>query len=163
MASNQDVTNTSSASTPGDSIDDLRDQSPSSATGFGGDYISKTRKFSRNANLYVIHVIGMDMIHGSFDVLFNLYLLAIGFDIRFIGLRLLIGFIARAVTAIPAGLLSDRIGRKASFILGDGIGAVIGVIRHQHTQRGAPADAPANWGSLRQPPPHLRSRFYGGK
>ena len=122
------MTNTSSAATPGDSIDDLRDQSPSSATGFGGDYISKTRKFSRNANLYVIHVIGMDMIHGSFDVLFNLYLLAIGFDIRFIGLRLLIGFIARAVTAIPAGLLSDRIGRKASFILGDGIGAVIGVI-----------------------------------
>ncbi|MCH7740391.1 MAG: MFS transporter [Chloroflexi bacterium] len=98
------------------------------AVGFVEDYIDKTSRFSRNANLYVIHVIGMDMIHGSFDVLFNLYLLAIGFDIRFIGLRLLIGFIARALTAIPAGLLSDRIGRKASFILGDGIGAIIGVI-----------------------------------
>ena len=98
------------------------------AVGFVEDYIDKTSRFSRNANLYVIHVIGMDMIHGSFDVLFNLYLLAIGFDIRFIGLRLLIGFIARALTAIPAGLLSDRIGRKASFILGDGIGAIIGII-----------------------------------
>ena len=96
--------------------------------GFVGDYYAKTREFSRNANLYVLHVIGMDMIHGSFKVLFNLYLLAIGFDIRFIGLRLMIGFIATAITAIPAGLFSDRIGRKASFILGDGVGAIIALI-----------------------------------
>jgi MFS family permease len=95
---------------------------------FVDDYFSKTRQFSRNANLYVIHVIGMDMIHGSFNVLLNLYLLAVGYDIAFIGTRLMVGFIARAATALPAGLISDRIGRKASFILGDGIGAVIGLI-----------------------------------
>ena len=95
---------------------------------FVGDYRYKTRQFSRNANLYVIHVIGMDMIHGSFNVLLNLYLLAVGYDIAFIGTRLMVGFIARAATALPAGLISDRIGRKASFILGDGIGAVIGLI-----------------------------------
>ena len=100
------------------------DQAPS----FLRDYLEKTREFGRNANLYVLHVIGMDMIHGSFTVLFNLYLLALGFDVRFIGLRLMIGFIASAVTAMPAGLVSDRIGRKASFILGDGIGAVIALI-----------------------------------
>ena len=92
------------------------------------EYLAKTREFSRNANLYVIHVIGMDMIHGSFTVLFNLYLLVIGFDIRFVGLRLMIGFIAAAVTAVPAGLVSDRIGRKASFLLGDGIGAAIALV-----------------------------------
>ena len=99
-----------------------------SAQSYARDYMARTRQFSRNANLYVLHVIGMDMIHGSFTVLFNLYLLAAGFDIRFIGLRLMIGFIASALTAMPAGLVSDRIGRKASFILGDGIGAVIGVV-----------------------------------
>jgi MFS family permease len=92
---------------------------------FAGDYVSRTREFSRNANLYVLHVIGMDMIHGSWTVVFNLYLLAIGFDIRFIGLRLVVEYISRAVTALPAGLVSDRIGRKASFILGDGVGAVL--------------------------------------
>ncbi|MCH8185754.1 MAG: MFS transporter, partial [Chloroflexi bacterium] len=95
---------------------------------FAADYLAKTREFSRNANLYVLHVIGMDMIHGSFNVLFNLYLLALGFDIRFIGLRLMIGFIASAVTAVPAGLVSDRIGRKASFLLGDGVAAVIALV-----------------------------------
>ena len=99
-----------------------------SAQYFLGDYLARTREFSRNANLYVVHVIGMDMIHGSFNVLFNLYLLTIGFDIRFIGLRLMVQFIFRAITAMPAGLVSDRIGRKASFILGDGVGALIALI-----------------------------------
>ena len=95
---------------------------------FVQDYIARTREFSRNANLYVLHVIGMDMIHGSFNVLFNLYLLALGFDVKFVGLRLTIGFIASAVTAVPAGLVSDRIGRKASFVLGDGIGAIVALV-----------------------------------
>jgi MFS family permease len=95
---------------------------------FVSEYLVRTREFSRNANLYVIHVIGMDMIHGSFTVLFNLYLLAIGFDVRFVGLRLMIGFVATAVTAVPAGLVADRIDRRASFILGDGVGAVIALV-----------------------------------
>ena len=81
---------------------------------FDTDYLERTDQFSRNANPYVLPVMGMDMIHGSFNVLFNLYLLAIRFDIRFIGLRLMIGFVGRAMTAIPAGLVSDRIGRECS-------------------------------------------------
>ena len=96
--------------------------------GYANDYRARIREFSRNANLYVLHVIGMDMIHGSLTVLFNLYLLAIGFDLKFVGARLVVGFIASALTAAPAGLLADRLGRKTSFILGDGIGALILVV-----------------------------------
>lgn len=91
-------------------------------------YAAALRRFSRNARLYVLHVIGMDMIHGTWLVLFNLYLLAVGFGIEFIGLRLLLGGIAGALAAIPAGMVSDRIGRKWSFILGDGGGAALGLI-----------------------------------
>jgi len=112
----------------GDQEDEHQNKSTNPIKGFVDDYLDKTRQFSRNANLYVLHVIGMDMIHGSFNVLLNLYLLAVGYDIAFIGTRLMVGFIARAATALPAGLISDRIGRKASFILGDGIGAIIGLI-----------------------------------
>jgi MFS family permease len=107
-------------------VSDTTSDGGGAVRGFVRDYVSKTREFSRNANLYV--VIGMDMIHGSFNVLFNLYLLALGFDIRFIGLRLVVRAIVSALTAVPAGFVSDRIGRKASFILGDGVGAVLALI-----------------------------------
>jgi MFS family permease len=96
-------------------------------TGFGG-YIAKMRLFSRNARLFMVHVVGMDVIFGTWMVLFNLYLLAVGFDIAFIGLRILLGAISQAIFSIPAGLISDRVGRKLSFILGDGMGAVISLI-----------------------------------
>lgn len=96
-------------------------------TGFRG-YIGKMRLFTRNARLFMIHVVGMDVIFGTWTVMFNLYLLAVGFDIAFIGLRILLAAIARALFSIPAGLISDRIGRKVSFILGDGGGAVMSLI-----------------------------------
>lgn len=91
-------------------------------------YLEAVRMFSRNAKLYVLHVIGMDMIHGTWTVLFNLYLLAIGFDIKFVGLRIVIAGVAGAILSVPAGIVSDRIGRKAGFILGDGVGATLGLI-----------------------------------
>ena len=93
-----------------------------------GGYVDKIRRFSRNARLYIMHVVGMDVIHGTWEVLFNLYLLAAGFSLQFIGLRLLIGGIAGAVASIPMGVVSDRLGRKMGFILGDGVGALIGLV-----------------------------------
>lgn len=98
------------------------------ATGLAG-YIQKIRLFSYNARLYLLHVIGMDMIHGTWEVIFNLYLLAAGFGLDFIGLRVLIAGVSRSVAAIPMGWLSDRIGRKAGFILGDGMGAAIALVQ----------------------------------
>jgi MFS family permease len=89
----------------------------------------------------MLHIVGMDMIHGTWDVLFNLYLLAL-FEpthgvvlfgqhihaIEFVGLRLAIGAIASGIGSVPAGLISDRIGRKASFIVGDGVGALVSLL-----------------------------------
>src|SRR6266511_388164 len=105
------------------------------------DYLEAVKNFSRNARLYMIHIVGMDMIHGTWEVLFNLYLLALfapthGVNlfgqhihaIEFVGLRLAVGALASGVGSFPAGLLSDRIGRKASFIIGDGGGALIALL-----------------------------------
>ena len=96
-------------------------------TGLSG-YIAKIRLFSRNARLYMIHVVGMDVIYGTWEVIFNLYLLEIGFDIVFIGTRILIRSLASAAAAIPAGIISDRIGRKISFLAGDGLGAIMALV-----------------------------------
>jgi MFS family permease len=105
------------------------------------EYVAAIRAFSRNARLYLVHIVGMDLIHGTWEVLFNLYLLALftpehgvlvfGYHlhpIEFVGLRLAVGAIASGIGSIPAGLLSDRIGRKASFIIGDGGGALIALL-----------------------------------
>jgi len=92
-------------------------------------YWEHVRRFSRNARLYLLHVIGMDLIHGTWEVLFNLYLLEAGFGIEFIGLRLAVRGVAGALAAVPMGRLSDRIGRKAGFILGDGGGALMALIQ----------------------------------
>ena len=91
-------------------------------------YFGKIRSFGWNARMYLLHIFGMDVIHGAWAVLFNLYLLQIGFDLKFIGLRLAVLGIAAALTSIPAGRLADRLDRKWGFIIGDGGGAVCAVI-----------------------------------
>ena len=98
------------------------------ARGDLADYALAVRSFSRNAKLFIVHVIGMDTVHGTSLVLVNLYFLAVGLSIEFIGLRLLLGGIAGAIFSVPAGIISDRIGRKWSFIIGDGIGAALYLI-----------------------------------
>ncbi|MBI1730067.1 MFS transporter [Candidatus Acetothermia bacterium] len=103
--------------------------SKSEASGGIPGYFEKIRLFSYNARLYLLHVIGMDLIHGTWEVIFNLYLLELGFSIEFIGLRIAITGIAGATASIPMGWLSDRIGRKAGFILGDGGGALMSLIQ----------------------------------
>lgn len=97
-------------------------------TGLRG-YIASMRLFSRNARLYLLHIFGMDVIHGTWEVIFNLYLLAAGFSIQFVGLRLLIQGIAGALAAVPAGWLGDRIDRRWGFIIGDGGGAVFALVQ----------------------------------
>ncbi|MEP6693792.1 MAG: MFS transporter [Chloroflexota bacterium] len=98
------------------------------ARGDLAEYALAIRSFSRNARLFIVHVIGMDTVHGTSLVLVNLYFLAIGLPIEFIGVRLLLGGIAGAAFSVPAGLISDRIGRKWSFIIGDGVGAALYLI-----------------------------------
>ncbi len=99
-----------------------------SSRGDIAEYGTAIRSFSRNARLFIIHVIGMDTVHGTSLVLVNLYFLAVGLPIEFIGLRLLLSGIAGAIFSVPAGLISDRIGRKWSFIVGDGVGAALYLI-----------------------------------
>jgi MFS family permease len=92
-------------------------------------YLDALRRFSRNAKLYLAHIVGMDVIHGTWEVIFNLYLLEVGFSIQFIGLRLVVMGVARVIAAVPAGWLSDRVGRKWGFIIGDGGGAVMALVQ----------------------------------
>ena len=93
-------------------------------------YFGRVRQFSWNARMYLLHIFGMDVIHGAWEVLFNLYLLLIlpELGIAFIGLRIAVMGVAGALSSIPAGKLADSLDRKWGFIIGDGGGAICSMI-----------------------------------
>jgi hypothetical protein len=58
---------------------------------------------------------------GLMAVLYNLYLLRLGFDARAIGLLAGLGALVWGLAALPAGLLSNRIGLRNSIVAGVGM------------------------------------------
>jgi MFS family permease len=64
---------------------------------------------------------GTTVFFGLVAVLQNLFLLRLGFEARFIGLLLGVGQIVWAAAALPAGLLSNRIGLRNGILLGQGL------------------------------------------
>jgi MFS family permease len=81
------------------------------------DYISKVRLFRFNARLYMLNTVLVGISFGVFRLLFNFYLLSLGFDEVLIGQLLTIGSLVALVSALPAGYLGDTLGRKPSLLL----------------------------------------------
>src|SRR6266498_2657305 len=85
------------------------------ARGDLAEYALAVRSFSRNARLFIVHVIGMDTVHGTSLVLVNLYFLAVGLPIEFIGLRRLLG----GIVPLLAASLADKVTLyRASIFIG---------------------------------------------
>jgi len=82
------------------------------------DYFSKIRRFSRNAQLLLSASVLNGLAFGIWGVIFNLYLLGLGFQEDFIGLLFLVSGITYGLAAFPAGIICDRIGRRTSFLTG---------------------------------------------
>jgi MFS family permease len=82
-------------------------------------YIASLRAFSPSLRRFLLSValVGT-VVAGIMAVLFNLYLLRLGFDAAYIGLLAGLGQIVWAAAALPAGMLSSRIGIRTSIQLG---------------------------------------------
>lgn len=92
------------------------------------DYRDAARTFSRPARLYLAAELLAWTGHGVFQVLFNLYLARSGFQEAFIGRTVSINAVGLALTALPAGILADRWGRRRALVLGaslDGAGQLV--------------------------------------
>jgi MFS family permease len=90
----------------------------SSATKVGRDYMNRLRAFRPNARLYLINVILSGVSMGIFRLLFNFYILSLGYDEALLGQLITISSITSLLAALPAGYLADMIGRKRSLLLG---------------------------------------------
>ncbi len=80
-------------------------------------YFGTISLFSANANRLLSSTILYSFGYGIFRVLFNLYILNLGFSGVFLGYLLSLNFAAAGVSSIPAGKLCDVIGRKTSMII----------------------------------------------
>ncbi|MBK8051085.1 MAG: MFS transporter [Anaerolineales bacterium] len=88
-------------------------------------YLLTVRSFSPSLRRFLLSSSLMTTVaFGLSAVLQNLYFLRLGFDARFIGLVLGAGQLAWAVAALPAGMVSSRIGLRNGYMLGPALFAV---------------------------------------
>jgi len=81
------------------------------------EYASRVATFTPNARLYLLNVMILGTVMGVFRLLFNFYVLSLGFDEAMLGNLITTSSLVALVAALPMGYLSDVIGRKASLIL----------------------------------------------
>ncbi len=81
------------------------------------DYGEHLVAFSPNARLYLTYVIVVGIALGIFRLLFNFYLLSLGFDEKLIGNLVTSSNLTALIVALPMGYLADYLGRKSSLII----------------------------------------------
>ena len=83
-------------------------------------YLHVLRDFNRDVRLYLVTtmLIGLTVDGGVYTVLFNLYLLRLGYGPEFVGLVNGSGMLVFALCCLPAGTLSGRWGNRRMMIVG---------------------------------------------
>ncbi|MFZ5810359.1 MAG: MFS transporter [Chloroflexota bacterium] len=76
------------------------------------------RKLNRSAWLLLIATVMDGLIFSAWSLFFNFYILQRGFDRQFLGLANAMPSVGALLLGIPIGVLSDRLGRKQSMMLG---------------------------------------------
>lgn len=81
-------------------------------------YWRRVQALQQNAKRYLWCTAFFAITTSLHALIFNLYLIQIGYDTAFIGLGSAVLSGTRLVCALPAGMVADRIGRKRSMLIG---------------------------------------------
>jgi MFS family permease len=81
------------------------------------NYISRIKEFSPNARMFLTYVFLISLNLGVYKVIFNLYILRLGYTEDFLGLILSLTAISTGVFSIPSAMICDRIGRKRTLLI----------------------------------------------
>ncbi len=84
-------------------------------------YRQQVAAFHPNARLYLTSAVISGAAFGVFRLLFNFYVLSLGYDESLLGVLITVGSFTALLAALPMGYLSDLIGRKAALLLGGGL------------------------------------------
>lgn len=77
-------------------------------------YLQKIKSFEREAKLFLITSFVLQFLNGGYQVVYNLYLSALGYESDFIGMVGSIRLVVGALVAIPLGIMTTRIGYRRS-------------------------------------------------
>src|SRR5437879_11771178 len=95
------------------------------------EYIRRVGGFQRNARLYLVSNALSGVTAGTFLVLYNLYLVSLGYSPAFIGVELFVLTIGAGLAIFPAGICVDRYSGKSILIWssvligGAGVGQIL--------------------------------------
>jgi MFS family permease len=89
-------------------------------------YASRVRAFRPNARLYLINVIITGAAMGVFRLLFNFYVLSLGYDEALLGGLITTNNLTALLVALPVGYLADLLGRKRSLLI-SGLGIALSI------------------------------------
>jgi MFS family permease len=81
------------------------------------EYQSKVKLFRPNARLYLTNVVITGAAFGIFRLLFNFYLLSLGYDEALLGNLVTASSLSALIMALPMGYLADLLGRKTSLLI----------------------------------------------
>ena len=92
------------------------------------EYLTRLRLFNRDVRLLLVvySIMGFGYV-GLYAVLFNLYLLRLGYDPEFIGQVNAVGRLGFGLAGIPAGLLGLRFGTRRLMLAGESI-IIVGLV-----------------------------------
>ncbi len=80
------------------------------------DYAAAVRGFSTNARLYLGTSLLVGFSTGLLYLLFNLYVLSLGYDQAFVGLLASLPALVTAAAAVPAGIFLPRLGYRRALL-----------------------------------------------
>lgn len=91
------------------------------------DYVRQFGRLQRNARLYLVSNALGGVSTGILLVLYNLYLVSLGYGTDFVGAILFVGTLGAGIAIFPAGLCIDRFGGKLVMIWSSIILGLIGI------------------------------------
>src|SRR5229473_660707 len=91
------------------------------------EYAQQFGRFQRNARLYLISNALSGVTAGIFLVLYNLYIVSLGYGPDFIGVVLFVATIGAGIAIFPAGFCVDRFSGKSILIWSSVLIGVAGI------------------------------------
>jgi len=93
------------------------------------NYGSQLRRFRANARLYLLYSFASGFSLGILRLLFNFYVLSLGYDRSFLGLLVALPPIVITIAAIPTGIIGQRLGYRTTLLIGAGamVGSLVGI------------------------------------